>query len=248
MKLLHYPLILIFLLSVSIVTAQKDTLVPQDFEYDHTQNLQPVSFNKNDIEDFKSDTDFNYSEINENEGWWYRFKRWGYNIWDSFWKWLWGDYKANTLLAFFIKNLPYLILFLVICFTVYLFIKINPGGKTLKKQDAGKVFLSEEEKIIYTEDIQQLVQTALQNKQYRLAVRYSYLLVLKNLKDKEIIDYQFQKTNHDYLAEISSAQLNQHFQKVTKVYDFVWYGDFPISESEYKIAEKEFTAFQNQLN
>jgi len=248
MKFIYYPFILIFLLSVSLVTAQKDTLVPQVFEYDQTQNLQPVSFNKEDLQDFKNDSDFDYSEINENEGWWYRVKRWAFNAWDNFWYWLVGDYKANALLAFIIKNIPYVILFLIICFAVYLFIKINPGSKKLKKQDKGKVFLSEEEKIIYTEDIEQLIQKALQNKQYRLAVRYSYLLILKSLKDKELIDYQFQKTNHDYLAEISSAQLNLHFQKVTKVYDFVWYGDFPISEREYKIAEKEFTAFQNQLN
>lgn len=231
----------------NVTLAQEDSLVPQHFEYDKTQNLSPVSFDEAQLKDYKNDSDFDYSEVSGEKSWWSKFKRWIGNIWDDFWHWLLGDYKAKGILAFLIENLKYIILFIIICFTVYLFIKLNPAGEYHNDKETGKVFLSEDEKIIYTEDINQLIKEALENKQYRLAIRYSYLLVLRELKNKELIDYQFQKTNHDYLAEIESEQLNLQFKKITKWYDFVWYGDFAISESEYKIAEKEFKAFKNQI-
>ena len=235
------------LLVSSFALAQEDSIQLPKIEYDRTQNLQPVSFNKEQIKDYKNDSNFDYSDVKAKDSWWLKFKRWIGNLWNKFWRWLLGDFEANSFLAFLIKNLPYVILFLIICFIVYLFIKINPAGQKIIGKDSPKVFLSAEEKIIYAEDIDKLIQKALENKQYRLAVRYSYLLILRKLKDRKIIDYQFQKTNHDYFTEIESKTLNQSFQKITKVYDFVWYGDFPITYDEYKLAEKEFANFQNQL-
>ncbi|HIB37548.1 DUF4129 domain-containing protein [Mesonia sp.] len=248
MKLFQFSIFIVLSLFTSLVFAQEDTLVQPDFEYDKTQNLQPVSFNEAKIEDYKNDSDFDYSEIKKEQSAWAKFKRWVSNLWDEFWHWLLGDYKASSFWAVFIEILPYLILFIIICFVVYLFIKLNPAGNYNATKETGEVFLSEEEKIIYNEDINQLIAEALENKQYRLAIRYSYLLVLRELKNKEIINYQFQKTNHDYLAEIESEQLNLQFKKITKWYDFVWYGDFSISEKEYEHAAKDFTAIKNQLS
>ncbi|MBW2960519.1 DUF4129 domain-containing protein [Mesonia aestuariivivens] len=248
MRFFQLTIIFIFAFISRLSFAQEDTLVKQNFEYDQTQNLTPVSFSKTQLEDYKKNSDFDYSEISSQVSWWTQFKRWLANIWSEFWQWLLGDFKAQGLLAFLIENLPYIILFVVLCFVVYLFIKLNPAGTYKNNPKSGEVFLSEEEKIIYTEDINQLIEEALQNQQYRLAIRYSYLLVLRELKNKEIIDYQFQKTNHDYLAEIESKSLHLQFEKITKWYDFVWYGDFTISKNDYNIAAKDFSAIKNQLN
>ncbi|WP_304037886.1 DUF4129 domain-containing protein [Mesonia mobilis] len=247
MSYFQYAIFSILLFTANLSIAQEDTLVSQNFEYDKTQNLTPVSFDEVQLEDYKNDSDFDYTEVSAEKSWWYQFKRWIANIWSDFWHWLLGDYKADGLVAFLIESLPYIILFLIICFAVYLFIKLNPAGEYLGDKETGEVFLSEEEKIIYTEDINQLITDALENQQYRLAIRYSYLLVLRELKNKEFIDYQFQKTNHDYLAEIESEQLKLQFKKITKWYDFVWYGDFTISEEEYQHASKDFAAIKTQL-
>jgi hypothetical protein len=109
------------------------------------------------------------------------------------------------------------------------------------------VSLSEEEHIIKNEDIQALIQNALADKNYRLAVRYSYLYSLQLLSKKELIDWQLQKTNHDYLTEIKKPDLQNSFSKITRIYDYIWYGDFTIDELKYKKAETVFLHLEKML-
>ena len=75
---------------------------------------------------------------------------------------------------------------------------------------------------------------------YRLAVRFYYLLVLQKLSQKDIIDWQVQKTNADYVYEIKSEKLRKEFTKLTRIYDFIWYGNFDVNETDFLKAEKEF--------
>ncbi|HBY68162.1 MAG TPA: DUF4129 domain-containing protein, partial [Flavobacteriaceae bacterium] len=85
------------------------------------------------------------------------------------------------------------------------------------------------EEIIRSKNIRELIEKALQNKEYRLAVRYYYLLILKKLTDAELIDYEFDKTNTDYIAEITSDTVILPFKKATNLYDYIWYGNFTVT-------------------
>ncbi|HAT70516.1 MAG TPA: DUF4129 domain-containing protein, partial [Flavobacteriaceae bacterium] len=93
--------------------------------------------------------------------------------------WLFGDYEGNAILLFLVNYLPYLILVGIVGFIVWLFIKLNIGNRFLKSPDSGEVLMSEDEDIIKRQHIPSLIEDALNNKQYRLAIRYHYLFVLK---------------------------------------------------------------------
>lgn len=80
---------------------------------------------------------------------------------------------------------------------------------------------------------------------YRLAVRYYYLLILKRLSFREIITWHWQKTNSDYLYEIKDSSLRKDFEYLSYLYDYSWYGEFPLDETSFSKAEK---AFQKTLN
>ncbi|HET8839155.1 MAG TPA: DUF4129 domain-containing protein [Flavobacteriaceae bacterium] len=212
------------------------------------QARKPVEFSQNQLETYKNDPDFNYSETIQSENWWVLFKDWVARMWNKFWTWLLGSYAAQGIIALLLKALPYLIIAAIIGFAIWLFIKLNPAAAVLNEQKSAGVYLSEEEKILESEDIPTLIKMALAQKNYRSAIRYYYLLILKILRESKRIDYQAQKTNEEYLSEIEPIRLKNQFAKVTHLYDFIWYGDFPVVEPDFKKAENEFLHMTRLLN
>ena len=92
-----------------------------------------------------------------------------------------------------------------------------------------------------------MIQKALSDQDYRLAVRFYYLYILQLMSEEALIDWQLQKTNHDYEKEIKKPELKYAFAKITRLYDYVWYGDFSIDELQYKKAEVIFLSLQKSL-
>ena len=243
-------LLLFMLLSFGSVHPQTDSLSagPQQVHYDHTEGLQPVGFSKEKITALKNQKAFSYVDKSQEVSWWTRFKRWVSLKYEQLLHWLFGDYKANSFLLFIFKLLPYLLLAILLGLIVWLFIRLNPGGSILEEPAQAKVYASKEEELIQSREIQKLIEEAVKNGQFRLAVRYHYLQNLQQLDQLNFISYQYQKTNEDYAAEISTENVRGKFLKVTRLYDFIWYGDFKVSEGDYKLAEKGFTEMDAILN
>jgi hypothetical protein len=210
-------------------------------------DVNPLQIDRSFIKDLKKDSDFNYVEIVEEVTWWQKIKRWLNTKWIQFMNWLFGDYEGNAILLFLVNYLPYLILVGIVGFIVWLFIKLNIGNRFLKSPDSGEVLMSEDEDIIKRQHIPSLIEDALNNKQYRLAIRYHYLFVLKQLTDAEQIDYEFDKTNTDYLNEITNKNLKNGFTNITRIYDFIWYGNFSITQKDYVKAKAQFNEIETLL-
>ena len=73
-----------------------------------------------------------------------------------------------------------------------------------------------------------------------MAVRFYYLLILQKLTDKELIVWQQEKTNEDFIREVAHLKIASDFTETTRLYDFVWYGNFEINEAEFLKAEPLF--------
>ena len=228
----------------------QDSLVDtseQVVQYDSQENLAPVPFSEEKIEEFNKEDDFNYDETIQEEGWWAKFKSWLSKIWRSFWNWLLGDYEASGFWSFIIGLLPYILIATVVGFIIWLFYKLNPGARLLKSQEKPGIFFTEEEEIVKTKDIRKLITKALEKQNYRLAVRYYYLLILKKLSDADVIEYMFDKTNNDYISEITAEQMNLQFQKATSLYDYIWYGNFDVTATDYEVAQETFLQLEQQI-
>jgi len=216
--------------------------------FDKRPNLTPVELDENQIQAYKNDNDFNYSRQLDTVNWWEAFTDWLSYIWKSFWQNLFGDIQAGSWLATVLSVLKYVLIAGIVVLVVWLFIKLNPGRAFMKPQDSPEVILSEDEEIIRDKDIPGLIERALTKGDYRLAIRYYYLLMLKLLKDYELIDYQYEKTNREYRQEISNPLTAERFQQLTRLYDFTWYGDFSVNQQQFSQAKQQFLAFQNHLN
>ena len=209
---------------------------------------QPLDFNKEKIASFKKDPDFNYTEKIEQENWWTTFKRYLSLQWQRLMEWIFGDFDAPLALKYFLKALPYLLLGLLLYFIVYLFLKLNPAAPNFNTGKKPDLLLDEDEKIIRFKDIPNLIQKALSQGNYRLAIRYQFLFVLQQLAEKNIVVYDASKTDEEYVAEIEDIELKKQFRKVNRIYDFIWYGDFHTDHQSYEKIERDFQEMKSLLS
>ncbi len=190
-------------------------------------------FDTDKLKDYRNNSDFNYTEYQREttiiERIWYWLKR----MLQRFLTWIFGAKKALGIVAVIFRILPYLILIIALFFLIKLFLKINFNELISGKTTTAEVTLTEDEEIIKNKDIQQLIKKAIAQKNYRLAVRYYYLLVLQKLQENNLIEWEPQKTNEDYIVEIQNKKIISKFKEVTYLYDFVWYGNFEINELEF---------------
>ena len=222
--------------------------IKQETQYDTTENLSPLKFDQTKISKYKSQKEFDYIDRAKSESWWTRFKRWINKKYNDLLKWLFGSYEPGSLLSLFISALPYILLLLLLGIIVWLFTRLNHGGMALSKPKTSEVLLSKEEELVKHEDLPALIAQAVRDKNYRLAVRYYYLNELRKLDELQLITYEYQKTNKDYAEELKNKGLRKHFYETTRMYEFIWYGGFGVSETAYRHIEKGFLEMEQVLN
>ena len=222
----------------SIVTIKNDTT-----------NLTPIQIDESQLEQFKNNPDFDYEVVKSAApDWWISFKNWLSNVFIRIFEWLFGIEKAAGAFNTFLQILPYVLLIILLFILVKFFLSVNARAIIHAKKNQSTVALSEEEHIIKNEDIQQLISSALAQKDYRLAVRYNYLYMLQLLSEKELITWELQKTNEDYTQELQKQELVQPFAKCTRLYNYFWYGEFPIDQSKYEKSETSFLSLKTLVS
>lgn len=214
----------------------EENLVQYDDEF-----IEQKKFDAKKIEVYKQQEDFIYvvekREPTIIEKAWNWFKRTIKRILSYFFD---DITPAVGFLGWLLRVLPYAIAGLVLFFLIKFFLKVNARNIIEGKTAKSIVNLSDEEELIRDKDLPSLIQKAISDKNYQLAVRYYYLLLLKKLSEKELISWQQEKTNEDYIKELSSTKLNNDFEQLTYLYDYVWYGEFLIDEVAFVQAETNF--------
>jgi hypothetical protein len=135
---------------------------------------------------------------------------------------------------------------ILLLFIVFLFIG-NKTGILFKKERFTKNELNFEELSIEQtskSELELLLENALSQKNYKVAIRALYLLTLKHLSDTTSICLKDDKTNYDYFYEIKNKKTKELFRSITSVYDYVWYGEFEAENTHYRNAAN----FYEQLN
>ena len=97
-------------------------------------------------------------------------------------------------------------------------------------------------------DFNARIASAIQENNLRLAIRWYYLKQLNTLNSKGLITWQTYKTNIDYLKELKSPQYKNEFRNISGIYDYVWYGQYEISQGNFTELESRFKEFEELLN
>ena len=229
--------ICIFLIP-SVAFAQKDSL---SVRYDTSSYIKKKEFNNDNLNDYRTDKEFNYEVKKREPTLLEKIWDWLKRILLKILSWIFGVEKATGILSAILRVLPYIIAGLVLFFIIKFFLKVNMRNMIDgHSNNTSTVTLTEEEELIKNEDINSLINKAIEDKNYRLAIRYYYLLILQKLSNSNVINWEQQKTNEDYIKEIQQEAIKNKFISSTYLYDFVWYGNFEVDETAFLKAQHKF--------
>ncbi|RYG17032.1 MAG: DUF4129 domain-containing protein, partial [Chitinophagaceae bacterium] len=200
--------------------------------------IAPAKFNKQALEAYAEQKEFQYDAALTRD----------LSLWDRFWMWFWR--MVNELFTGAASNpvSKYFFIGLGIAILLYIVIKIIGAENIFSKKSKETILpydiLNENiHEIDYETEIQKLID----QRKYRLAVRLLYLRSLKKLSDAEIIKWQPEKTNYNYLTEISKPEIKNEFGLLTHQFDYIWYGDFPVDAQKFEPINQSFNHFNSQI-
>ena len=180
---------------------------------------------KEKVERFKSDRDYQYNTDTIPPE----------NPLAKFWYWLTQKLNGFFRSAAYKSVWQYVILVGIAALAIWLLWKAEfLGGVFGKKAKKGLLEYEVLTENIHEIDFDQSIEEAVIQRNFRLAIRLYYLKHLKQLSDKELIDWKPTKTNRSYLYELSDGKIKNNFENLTRQFEYVWYGDFNISEQEFQ--------------
>ncbi len=100
---------------------------------------------------------------------------------------------------------------------------------------------------IFSINYEEELSKAVSDKNYRLGVRLMYLHILRLFSEKSIIHYKIERTNSDYLLQLVNTSYYKEFFRLTRNFEYVWYGKFDISAAAFEIIQQDHTKLKSQL-
>lgn len=229
--------LLFFIPVINNAKAVKPKPIVKEIRIDSAK-ITASKFDKDSISSYKEQKEFQYDEIGQQQLSW----------WDKFWRWFWA--LIGSLIQGATSNLisRYIFIGLGVALILYIVIK-TIGAENIFRKKSKETILPYDviTKNIHEIDYEQELQRLVAERKFRLAVRLLYLRTLKKLSDAEIINWQPDKTNYNYLMEIDKPELRNDFSKLTLQFDYIWYGDFPIDEVKFKPINQSFNQFNSQF-
>lgn len=207
---------------------------------DTSTQISPRNFDN--LNEVYTGEDYIYESTIESSGWWTRFKQWLSDFFKDLFN-ITNEGQASKATDIAIK-IAGVIIFLLVIYFIFKAV-INKEGTWVfgKSSDKSIIPVTDIENNIHATDFKKLIENAEKENNYRLAIRYYYLWLLKQLTQAEIIEYDVEKTNSDYQNEITQNQIKKEFAYTSYLYNYIWYGEFNVSSTEFDQAKHAFTKF-----
>lgn len=125
-----------------------------------------------------------------------------------------------------------------IAYSIYRVIQ-QPRNRQIA-HDGAEITLENLEAYIHETDLDRFLREALAQQNYPLAIRIYFLQAIKDLSQAGAIHWSKEKTNHDYLREMQTHRLAQAFRQATSTFEYVWYGNAPLTQTDFARLEPEF--------
>jgi hypothetical protein len=184
------------------------------------------------VDSLKQDEDFAYANDDS-----YLKQRQAEEPDNSFGDGLYTFFRGNN-----VRTITYILIALFFIFIIY---RIVVKNKLFLFYSSKKVrgIDDEEEEDIRDENIDDKINKAVKERDYRNAIRYYYIKGLQLLNNRGLIRYHAQATNHEYVYQLSQNPVAGDFRFLTQVYDFVWYGEFAVNDEQFIRLQSDFKRF-----
>ena len=145
-----------------------------------------------------------------------------------------------------------LILWIIIigCFAAGIILYLSNSNVRLfrRSRNISDTEMEEETDDIFGINYQKEIEKATAAGNFRLAIRLMFLRQLKKLSERNIIQYTHDRTNFDYLLQMRSSNLYGDFFRLTRNYEYSWYGQFDIDAEKFSLIRKEFDNFDRKMH
>jgi len=139
-----------------------------------------------------------------------------------------------------------LIIFVLALIALIFFMFINSERKGKKVGEAIEL-----EEINPTEiplsELEKLLKEAIDKGDYRGAVRIYFIFIIRDLSDKEWIQWEKEKTNFHYLREMAGKTEFDDFNRSVSYFEIIWYGKREIDAGKFEEIKPNFTTFLKKL-
>ena len=208
--------------------------------YTTENKVSSRKFKTNFRNDYKG-PEFDYTTVKPRESMWKKFQRKLSEILRS----LFGELnpgKSMQVTGIILRIFAIVVTGFLLYFLLRFLISKEGGFFFRKKNSKVEIAGTEIHENIHEINFPETITKHERSGDFRSAVRYRFLLVLKQLSDKNVINWTPEKTNKDYIAEIAESRLKEAFTDLVYIFDYVWYGEFPIDEISYKHFKEKFGA------
>ncbi len=230
MKFLSFFLCL-FIFPASVQARQKPRL-----------NSSPVvvrSIQPGALRAYKNDSAFQYDRYQEPPK----------SLWDKFWAYVW--YQIQRVMSSKPgRTTVYTVLFCIGLAIVAFFIRMVFGmnkTKLFARATPDDLSYQVDTDNIHEINFETAISKAIADREFRLAIRLLYLHSLKILADTNTIDWRINKTNSDYLNEVSGKPWSATFAFLTRRFEYAWYGEIKVEQDDFEKLHHEFKLFTKNV-
>lgn len=221
-----YLLFLLFLLLPVTLAAQNESVLPDSLGID-SSSVRTLDLEEGIHQELSTSPEYDYQiEAQNPETFWQRFKRWVLELLREITAVPW---VGKTLKIFF-----YVVFGLVFLALIYQVLGGEIQSAFIGKNRDKAMSVPSRIRDIQSVDLQKELDKAIAAGDHALAVRYLYLMAIRDLDRKGLLSWKKDKTNHDYLRELSGTSTYAPFDRLTYYYDYIEYGEFPVGQESFE--------------
>lgn len=141
------------------------------------------------------------------------------------------------------RSILFILIFVIVIALLYFWLKkLNFTSKINQQFDENW-----NPEVVTKSELESRLENALNQEQYREAIRVYYTFILQELIRLKLINWRLEKTNQQYINELKKAEFKSELIKCTRYFDIVWYGEYNIDKTKFNELQPHFTRFIQSL-
>ena len=150
----------------------------------------------------------------------------------------------NMLLSRIARWIILILFLLVIAYGIYWLAKENSfplmHRRRKKETETGTAALPEYESI---GDLDKAISRFTEEGDFRMAVRYMYIRLIRMAFEKNSIPFKSSSTNSEIVEAFPDPQQSRDFRLLATAYEYIFYGGFVPAREQFDVLQQKFSAF-----
>jgi hypothetical protein len=134
---------------------------------------------------------------------------------------------------------------LALIYFILLSLNVNLFGK--RTETGAEETTADTEADFFSRDYEGDIARALHAGDHRAAIRLRYLQLLKELSDRNIIQYRHERPNGVYVSQLLGTPYYNAFFRVTRTFEYAWYGEMPVTRAAYDFMQNDVDHLKNRF-